>query len=142
MGKFFFTNFLKFFLIFIIGIGSAIWWGKVKYEEPHDFQITRTFLIKPGESFDKISQNLRTQNLISNLYVLKFGVILTQNQKNLKFGEYEIPAKASMSNIVALIVSGETKVHKLVIPEGFSTWQIIERIKSEELLSVMLLSYH
>jgi len=112
-----------------------MWWGNAKYKEPKNFEITRTFIIKPGESFDIISKNLSAQNLINNLYVLKFGIIFTQNQKKLKFGEYEIPKNASMSDIVNLIVSGETKIHKLVIPEGFSTWQVIERIKSEELLS-------
>ena len=135
MIKSIFRSFVSFILIFLIVIGSLVWWGKAKYEEPKNFEIIRTFIIKPGESFNIISQNLSTQNLINNLYVFKFGIIFTQNQKKLKFGEYEIPKTASMSDIVNLIVSGETKFHKLVIPEGFSTWQVIERIKSEELLS-------
>ena len=135
MIKSIFRSFVSFILIFLIVIGSVVWWGKAKYEEPQNFEIIRTFIIKPGESFDIISQNLSAQNLINNLYVLKFGIIFTQNQKKLKFGEYEIPKNASMRDIVNLIVSGETKFHKLVIPEGFSTWQVIERIKSEELLS-------
>ena len=135
MFKFSFIKFVNFILIFVIIMGCVMWWGKVKYEEHQNFEIARTFIIKPGDSFDEISQNLRAQNLVSNLYVLKFGIIVSQNHKKLKFGEYEIPTKASMSNIVDLIVNGKTKVHKLVIPEGFSTWQIIERIQSEELLS-------
>ena len=125
-----FTRFVSFTLIFIIVIGSLIWWGKAKYEAPQNIDSSHTFIIKPGESFDIISQNLSAQNLINNLYVFKLGIIFTQNQKKLKFGEYEIPKNASMNDIVNLIVSGKTKIHMLVIPEGFSTWQVIERIKS------------
>ena len=65
-----------------------MWWGKAKYEEPQNFEIIRTFIIEPGESFDTISQNLSTQNLINNLYVLKFGIIFTQNQKKLKQSDH------------------------------------------------------
>ena len=85
-----------------------MWWGKAKYEEPQNFEIKHTFIIKPGESFDIISQNLSTQNLINNLYVLKFGIIFTQNQKKLKFGEYEIPKTASMLSLIHISRAHET----------------------------------
>ena len=127
-------NFLSFFLILIISLCIIIWWGVKKFEMPSDQVVEGTFLINPGDSFNAIAKNLSDKKYIDNPYIFKLGVLVTQNRKKLKHGEYEFPKKASMNDILTLIVDGRTKVHKLIIPEGFSNFQITERMMSEELL--------
>ena len=134
MLKYALPNFLSFILIFFIICSSIILWGKFKFEEPQNLQLHNTFIVNPGDSFDVISQNLHDKRIIKNQYIFKIGVVLTKNQKKLKYGEYEFPKTASMSEIANIIANGETKLHKLVIPEGFSNWQIIERLNAQELL--------
>lgn len=128
-------NILSFFLILIIVLCVFIWWGVEKFEEPSAPLVRGTFIINPGDSVNIIAKNLKDKKYIDNSFIFKLGVIVKQNRKKLKYGEYEFPSRASMNDILTFIVSGKTKVHKLVIPEGFSNYQITERIMSEKLLN-------
>ena len=120
-------------LIFVLCL--SIWWGVKKFEKPSDHLLEGTFTINAGDSFDTIVKNLYEKNFIDNPYIFKLAVIIRKSHKKLKYGEYEFPERASMNEILTFIVNGETKVYKLVIPEGFSNYQISERLRSEQLLS-------
>ena len=128
-------NFLSFFLMLIIVLCLSIWWGVKKFEKPSDHLLEGTFTINAGDSFNTIVKNLYDKNFIDNPYIFKLAVIIRKSHKKLKYGEYEFPERASMNEILTFIVNGETKVYKLVIPEGFSNYQISERLRSEQLLS-------
>ena len=128
-------NFLSFFLMLIIVLCLSIWWGVKKFEKPSDHLLEGTFTINAGDSFNTIVKNLYGKNFIDNPYIFKLAVIIRKSHKKLKYGEYEFPERASMNEILTFIVNGETKVYKLVIPEGFSNYQISERLRSEQLLS-------
>ena len=120
-------------LIFVLCL--SIWWGVKKFEKPSDHLLEGTFTINAGDSFNTIVKNLYDKNFIDNPYIFKLAVIIRKSHKKLKYGEYEFPERASMNEILTFIVDGETKVYKLVIPEGFSNYQISERLRSEKLLS-------
>ena len=128
-------NFLSFFLMLIFVLCLSIWWGVKKFEKPSDHLLEGTFTINAGDSFNTIVKNLYDKNFIDNPYIFKLAVIIRKSHKKLKYGEYEFPERASMNEILTFIVDGETKVYKLVIPEGFSNYQISERLRSEQLLS-------
>ena len=128
-------NFLSFFLMLIFVLCLSIWWGVKKFEKPSDHLLEGTFTINAGDSFNTIVKNLYNKNFIDNPYIFKLAVIIRKSHKKLKYGEYEFPKRASMNEILTFIVDGETKVYKLVIPEGFSNYQISERLRSEQLLS-------
>ena len=128
-------NFLSFFLMLIFVLCLSIWWGVKKFEKPSDHLLEGTFTINAGDSFNTIVKNLYDKNFIDNPYIFKLAVIIRKSHKKLKYGEYEFPERASMNEILTFIVNGETKVYKLVIPEGFSNYQISERLRSEQLLS-------
>ena len=53
----------------------------------------------------------------------------------LKAGEYEIPAHASMASIIGLLQSGQTIVHKVTIPEGLTSAEIVDILRKEPSLS-------
>ncbi|MDR2107173.1 MAG: endolytic transglycosylase MltG [Holosporaceae bacterium] len=49
-----------------------------------------------------------------------------------KFGEYALPRGVSLSEAVEIIDSGNVVIHKITIPEGFSSVQIIKRLEKNE----------
>ena len=53
----------------------------------------------------------------------------------LKFGEYELPAGASLEELVALLAKGGNVRHRVTVPEGMSVAMAVERIKAEEKLT-------
>ena len=119
----------------IIVLSISIWWGVKKFEKRSDYLLEGTFTINYGDSVNTIVKNLHDKKFIDNPHIFKLAVIIRKSHKKLKYGEYEFPERPSMKDILTFIVNGETKVHKLIIPEGFSNYQILERLRSEQLLS-------
>ena len=52
-----------------------------------------------------------------------------------EFGEYSIPAGASMREILELLNQGGNVVRQVVVPEGLTSWQVVELLRAEEELS-------
>ncbi len=48
---------------------------------------------------------------------------------HLKAGEYAIPPRASIRDVISILRSGKAIVHKVTIPEGFSVVQVLERLR-------------
>ena len=48
--------------------------------------------------------------------------------KRLKAGEYLLSAAMTPRQILAIMVKGEVKLHKLTVPEGYNTYQIAELV--------------
>ena len=53
----------------------------------------------------------------------------------IRFGDYEIPAGASMAQIVALLQQGGNVRNRITIPEGLAVWEIVQRLNQEPLLT-------
>jgi UPF0755 protein len=50
----------------------------------------------------------------------------------LRFGEYEIPAGASMEEILEIINSGVGIVRRVIVPEGLTSWQVVELLRARD----------
>jgi UPF0755 protein len=50
---------------------------------------------------------------------------------SLKAGEYRMPAAASVRQVIDILVEGKTIVYRVTIPEGLTSWQIVERLKAD-----------
>ena len=53
----------------------------------------------------------------------------------LKAGEYRIRAGASMPDILALLTSGRSIQFPVTVPEGLTSWAVVELLRSEEILT-------
>ena len=53
----------------------------------------------------------------------------------MRFGEYEIPAGASMEAILRLLNEGGNLVRQIVVPEGWTSWQVVEMLRAREELA-------
>ena len=53
----------------------------------------------------------------------------------LKAGEYAIPSKASMAEILSLLTAGKSILHKLTIAEGLTSVQVIRLVAADSILT-------
>lgn len=113
--------FLFFFLIFLL-IFELIF-SKYKY--------THTFLIKPNQTLNDISGNLYKERIIDNKFFFKFMIHLNLAEKKLKAGEYEF-SNNNILQIISKIKRGESYQRKLIIPEGLTSYEILEIIKKTD----------
>ena len=109
--------------------------GYRTFHAPSDVVTESVFLVPGGQGLIRTARLLEEAGLISNRDIFKIGVMLKGEERNLKAGEFLIPAQQSMDQIMAILVKGEVVQHTLTIPEGWTSYQIAEYLNSIETLS-------
>ncbi len=130
-----FLNFCLSTLVFAtLAMGAAFYFGKVKFEEDGPLLNARTIFIEEGTGLSRIAEKLETSGIISSEFIFKQGVTATGNASALKAGEYAFKPGMSMRDVMETIVSGKGIIHKVAIPEGLTSVQIMKRIAENEIL--------
>lgn len=91
-------------------------------------------ILPNGVSLPQIACSLEQQGVVSNASVFRLGVRLSRQAHKLRAGEYEIPARASMDDVMTLLVTGKTLLHAITIPEGLTIMQISVLLEGNKLL--------
>jgi UPF0755 protein len=63
------------------------------------------------------------------------GVLALKAREDLKAGEYQFKAHASLRDVVATIVEGRVVPHQLTVPEGLTSEQIVARLLDDDVLT-------
>jgi UPF0755 protein len=131
--------FLNFFLTTIIvaaiGIGAAFFFGKMRFESEGALDQARSVTIERGTDVAGIADLLQRSGAISSKWLFIAGVWLSGEQANLKAGEYLIPARASMADIMDTMVTGRGILYSISIPEGLTSRQIVDRLTEDDILT-------
>ena len=69
---------------------------------------------------------MEAQGLISNDRIFRIAARYGGDDRKLKFGEYKVPAHASMKDILGLVTSGRALAYQVTVPEGLTSWQIVQ----------------
>ncbi|MBO4521139.1 MAG: endolytic transglycosylase MltG [Alphaproteobacteria bacterium] len=111
-------------LIFFLG-GSVFSFYSLLYEQ-NDVSESTVVLVEKGENLNQIARRLKQENLLSSIAVFKAAARLSGKTTSLRAGEYRIPAHASAKEILDILVSGQTVVRRVTIPEGKTSRQIFD----------------
>ncbi|MBW3098705.1 endolytic transglycosylase MltG [Pseudohoeflea coraliihabitans] len=120
-------------LVAIAAIG-IFWYGKAQFEGPGPLDQTTAFMVPEGAGFNQVAAGLEQRGIISDQRIFKVAGKTVLGDDTIKAGEYEIRANASMAQILEQMRAGKSILHTLTIPEGFTTAQVIERIKAHDML--------
>ena len=123
-------------MLFIIGVtlaalgaaGFALWVGHA-YEKPGPLDKSASLIISPG---DNIAARLQSVGAIDNLFIFKLSARFSGAESRLKAGEYEIPAHASIKEILDLLESGKVILRQITIPEGLTNWQVEQILQGDQ----------
>lgn len=119
----------------IVIIGGVIYWGAQQFYAEGPTHNVAIFQIERGNGLATVSQRLEDAGLISNRWVFQAGAVALKKERGLKTGEYEIPASASMSTILKTLTEGTPITYAVTIPEGFTSWQVVQRLDAEDALT-------
>lgn len=95
----------------------------------------RVTFIDRGASASAITRQLQTEGLISNDLLFRLAALMYAGDGGLKAGEYEVPARASIKDIVSMLAAGKAMQHAVTIPEGYASVQVIDALMAEDLLT-------
>jgi UPF0755 protein len=130
-----FLNFvLTMVIIAVLAGAAAVFTAKVQFDRPGSNDQARTITVDRGVSLSQIAERLQKDGIVSSKWLFVGGVWLNKQQGAMKAGEYLIPAHASMRDIMDAMVTGKGILYAITIPEGLTSQQIVDRLKSEDIL--------
>ena len=102
---------------------------------PNTLSQEKTILITRGTSKKEIAEKLAKEQIISlpSLFLI-LSKILTLDSY-IQAGEYNIKPSSSPFDIINMMKHGDVVIRKIAIPEGFTTFQIIELIQNNLILT-------
>jgi UPF0755 protein len=110
--------------------------GRTQYLATGPSQKEEVVFIPRGSTVDGIADRLVERGIIANRTVFVIAARLAGQQGNgLDSGEYRIPARASMREVVEIMSSGRVIQHGLTVPEGLTSLQIVQRLQESDLLT-------
>lgn len=136
----FLNGLLSLLLVGLIGAGGLIYFLKVKFDQPGPLEHSTIVVIPRGEGTNAIASRLEREGIISDRRIFMASVRYFQFKKTkkiqsgIKAGEYEIRSKASMRKVLDALIDGRVIPHKLPIPEGLTSEQVVARLNSMPLL--------
>ena len=125
---------LALLILLTIAAGATVAFGYYKYTSPTQ-NPAQVILIAKGASLNKTAADLRQKSLIATPFWFKFFARIQGKEKDLKSGEYQIPANASAKNITDIIISGATIVHKITFKEGLTSSDVVKELNATNNLS-------
>lgn len=123
--------------VVVVGVllaGGAVFFGKMQFEKPGGLDQARAVTIERGTDLAGIAALLQKAGAISGKWLFIAGVWLSGQQGSLKAGEYLIPARASMREIMASMVAGRGILYSITIPEGLTSQQIVDLLNEDDIL--------
>lgn len=93
------------------------------------------FVVERGASGAAIAEDLEEQGLIGDALLFRLANRLYANGATLQAGEYLIPARASVREIVEMMASGDALQHAITFPEGLTIAAAMRIIEQSEVLT-------
>ncbi|CDP52387.1 endolytic transglycosylase MltG [Paradevosia shaoguanensis] len=122
---------LSLFVIAMLLVGGLFFFGLNRFYSAGDIPQDTTFLVEPGSSLGLTAERLETQGLIDNRMIFQAAGMALKKQGKLKAGEFKIAAHSSMADILTELTEGVPVLYGVTVPEGFTSWQVIERINGD-----------
>jgi len=118
--------------LLLVGIAAA----KREFAAPGPAQDDVVVMLPKGATLQDTSRLLALHGAIDNEFLFRLGVRYQREERNIRYGEYLFPARASMSDILATLVNPAAALkHKLTVPEGLTSYQIVEILNGNDVLS-------
>lgn len=105
------------------------------YTKPGPLSEATNFDVPAGAGLSRLAGQLEAGGFIDSAQMLKIKGRLLDIGGEVKTGEYTIPARASVKEIVDIISSGKTILYPVTAPEGLTTAQILRVIAAADHLS-------
>ncbi|MCB1531994.1 MAG: endolytic transglycosylase MltG [Alphaproteobacteria bacterium] len=113
-------------------------WLLSTYKSPGPLSEPLLFDVADGASSGAIAHNLLGQGAFAHeydIFVFKLAVRAKNVGGQLKAGEYELPARASIADILNMMADGKTFGRRVTVREGLTSFEIVRELKAIQELS-------
>lgn len=117
-----------------VAIG-AFYFLKDQFERAGPSDADTVFLLERGTGLNATAAQLEAEGLIGNALIFRIALQVTEKGGSLKAGEYRVPAGANMDEISGILREGKSILHKLTLAEGLSSWEAVQVIAANPILT-------
>jgi len=121
--------------LLLIGIAIGIVAFVIVFQMPGPIDQDTDIQVHRGQGVRAIAQMLQDKDIIINAYPFILGTRIKNNGKPLQAGEFSIPKGASISQILDILQKGKTIQRKFTIPEGKTSYEIVQILKQNDFLA-------
>lgn len=113
-------------LLVLLGLlGGATTYLYRQIDRPGPLTEDHVVIVPKGAGLVKVAGILEQAGVIHSNWLFATYARYDGGARNIKFGEYAIPAGASMSEILRILERGKVIQHRLTFPEGLSSREIV-----------------
>lgn len=135
MAKHFAANALTVLIVVCVALAGLAIWSIRSFTAPGPLDAPERVTLERGISLTGASEELETAGAISSATIFRLGARYHGLDDQVKYGEYEIPASASMEEVLDIVTSGKAIQYKVTIAEGLTSWEVVEALRANSLLS-------
>lgn len=110
--------------------GGAGYWLYRDASEPGPLAQARAVVIPPHTGLAEIAALLQEEGVVRHRRSFEFEAMLSGRGSALQAGEYEFPSRASPLQAMDIIAGGKTVKHRLTIPEGLTSAEIMALVRA------------
>ncbi|MEL6752258.1 MAG: endolytic transglycosylase MltG [Pseudomonadota bacterium] len=110
---------------------AAFWYGSQRFDAPGPLAEATTFTVPQGASFRSIASDLAEAKIIEApgpLRIFTRGVTASGKGRDLQAGEFAFSPGMSMRDVMNVLTEGRAIEYRITLPEGLTSYQMIERI--------------
>jgi UPF0755 protein len=122
-------------LLAALAAGLALSFGKQRFEAPGPLAQDKIVNIPRGAGVRDIADILQREGVIDQPWVFIGGVWVRKARDELKYGEYQFPKQASLSDVINVITDGKVIQHQVTVAEGLTSEQIVARLMENDVLT-------
>jgi UPF0755 protein len=126
------ANALTLIVVALLALLAVIGWGQQQFRTAGPLAESQVFEVNRGEGLNSIADRLAADGRDPQRHDLPHRGALHGSRRGLRFGEYEIPAGASMEEILRIFNSGVGIPRRVIVPEGLTSWQVVELLRARE----------
>lgn len=122
-------------LVAFVAFGVLLYYAKQQFDQQGPLKHTSILVIPKGEGVTDIADRLERNGIITDRRIFKAAVIYFRAGSKLKAGEYQIHKGSSMRQVLDTLVEGRAILHKVSIPEGWTSERVVERLRADPMLT-------
>ncbi|MCF6305017.1 MAG: endolytic transglycosylase MltG [Rhodobacteraceae bacterium] len=129
------ANALTFIILAAIVFGGVVGWGRAQFYAAGPLAEPVLVTVNSGDTLTRVTPRLLEAGAISNAEIFRIGARYSGLASQLKFGEYELPAGASMEEILLVLTSGRSIQYKVTIAEGLTSYEVVQVLLADPVLT-------
>ena len=139
----FVNGLLTLVLVLMLASGAGAYLFDAELDAPGPLAARKAVAIPKGEGTHEIAARLEREGVVKDRRLFIAGYLWAKvsaqleggKPVQLRAGDYAVKEHASIRQVIEVLSEGKTIAHRITVPEGLTSHQIVERLKAEASLS-------